>query len=63
LPMNGNVDIAVYAGDSKQVFSLPVINNKISGKLLLKAKPTLLEVDPYIKLMDAFDEDNSKELK
>lgn len=63
LPMNGNVDVAAYAGDSKQVFSLPVINNKISGKLLLKARPTLLEVDPYIKLMDAFDEDNSKELK
>lgn len=63
VPMNSNVDVAVYVGNSKQVFALPVVNNKISGKLLLKAKPTLLEVDPYIKLMDAFDEDNSKELK
>ncbi len=63
VPISGNVDVAVYMGDNKQVFSLPVVNNKISGKLLLKTKPTQLEIDPYIKLMDAFDEDNSKELK
>ena len=61
--MTGNIDVAVYTDSIQQVYSFPVNNNRISGRLILKAKPTPLAIDLYIKLMDAFDENNSKELK
>lgn len=58
LQQNDSIDIGVYADDSKLFMRLPIINNKVLSKLTLGFKPVKIEADPYIKLMDAFDEDN-----
>lgn len=63
LPVTGTVDVAVYTANTKKIYSFAVINNRLSAKLSVTTKPSKVEIDPDIKLMDAFDEDNIKELK
>lgn len=63
-PFTDSVDIALYSeNNQQQLFRFPVVNGKIKTTIVTTTKPTRVEMDPLIKLLDPFDDDNVKELK
>lgn len=64
LPFTDSIDVALYSSDNKQqLYHVPVVDGKIKTTITTITKPTRVEIDPLIKLLDAFDGDNVKELK
>lgn len=64
LPFTDSVDVALFGGnDKKQLYRFPVVGGKVKATMPSLTKPTLIEIDPLIKLLDPFDDDNMKELR
>lgn len=60
---DSTIDIGIY--DDKGVLSLHTFvikNNKVTGKIRISGKPVKIVVDPYLKNIDSFREDNEKEI-
>ena len=57
-----SMEVAIYHDAGRDIVTLPVINNKVTGKIEVHYLPKKIEADPRMKLMDAFDEDNIKAL-
>lgn len=57
------IDIGIY--DEKgnlNVQTFPIVNNKVKGKMIVLEKPESIEIDPKLKILDTFPEDNLKEI-
>ncbi|WP_343705699.1 M1 family aminopeptidase [Flavobacterium sp.] len=63
IPNDSTIDIGIYDENGK-LFRYPfaVKNNKLEGKIKLKAKPQRIVIDPYLMNIDTFIKDNEKEI-
>ncbi|WP_255512765.1 M1 family aminopeptidase [Flavobacterium sp. GT3R68] len=63
IPNDHTIDIGIY--DDNAVLTLHTFvlkNNHVTGKITVSGKPVKIVVDPYLKNIDSFREDNEKEI-
>ena len=63
IPNDATIDIGIY-DENGTLFHYPfsIKNNAAEGKIKLKTKPQRIVIDPYLKNIDTFIQDNEKEM-
>jgi ABC-2 type transport system permease protein len=60
---DATIDIGIYDENEKlTVQSFPIYKNRIKGKILVSGLPVSIIIDPNLKNIDTFPEDNEKEI-
>lgn len=58
-----SMEIGVYGKAGKLAMqAFPIVNNRVKGKIIATDKPSLIVVDPNLKNIDTFSEDNRKDI-
>lgn len=63
IPNDATIDIGIYDENGKlSIQEFQIKNNRVKGKMIVYGKPSLISIDPNVKKVDTFLEDNEKNI-